>query len=167
MADISFKGREHFGNQILIRIAALESQFDIRLGLFHRILLAETGTVEQILSILTNGTIRVEVIEQKEDAGKITRESLIMNKVGKVLIRANSTISKKNLPPNVLTQIKHKKFGIGTIIADSGLETFRRVVEVGYDPINKSAFRKYQIIVKKKVAFEIKEELLGIEESRW
>ena len=167
MADIRVKRREDFGNQMLQRIAALESKFDIRVGLLHRILLAETGTVEQILSILTNGTIRVEVIEQKEVARIITRESLIMNKVGKVLIRANSTISKNNLPPNVLTQIKHKEFGIGTIIADSGLETFRRIVEVGYDPVNKSVFRKYQIIVKKKVAFEIKEELVGIEESRY
>ena len=164
MADARIKRREDFGNEMLQRITSLESKFEIRIGLLQRILLAETGTVEQILSVLTNGSIRVEVIEQEEDARMITRESLIMNKMGKVLIRAKSTISKNNLPPNILTQIKRKELGIGTIIADSGLETFRRIMEVGYDPTSRSVFRKYQITVKKKVAFEIMEEFVGIED---
>jgi chorismate-pyruvate lyase len=162
MPDIILKRRD-FGNLMLERIADLEARSGTRLGLAQKILLAETGTVEQVLSILTNSTVRVKVVDQKENIENITRQSLIMSDRGKVLIKARSRVFKRNLPINVLSQIKRKESGIGTIIASSGLETFRKIVEVGYDPANRSVFRKYQIIVRKKVAFEIKEEIVGLE----
>jgi chorismate-pyruvate lyase len=154
-----------FGSLMLQRIAELEAKSGIRLGLAQKALLAETGTVEQVLSILTNSTVRVKVVEQKENATTIIRRSIITNNVGKVLIKARSRIFKRNLPAKVVSQIKRKEYGIGTIIGITGLETFRRIVEVGYDPASRSVFRKYQIICRKKVAFEIREELVGIEES--
>ncbi len=58
-----------------------------------------------------------------------------------------------------MNQIKQKQAGIGTIIQGAGLETFRKIVQVGYDPAARSVFRKYQIIYRKKIAFEIREEL--------
>jgi chorismate-pyruvate lyase len=79
-----------------------------------------------------------------------------------VLIRAHSKIFVCNLPRKIARQIRQKKLGIGTIIANSHLETFREITEVGYDPGNRSAFRRYQIIYRKKVAFEIREELVGV-----
>lgn len=150
-----------FGSFMLQKIAELEARSGIQLGLAQKILLAETGTVEQVLSILTNSTIRVKVLEQKENARTITRQSIIMNDAGRVLIKAHSKVFKRNLPAKVVSQIKRKESGIGTIIATHGLETFRKIVQVGYDPVSKSVFRKYQIICRKKVAFEIREELVG------
>lgn len=150
-----------FGGFMLQKIAELEARSGIQLGLAQKILLAETGTVEQVLSILTNSTIRVKVLEQKENARTITRQSIIMNDAGRVLIKAHSKVFKRNLPAKVVSQIKRKESGIGTIIATHGLETFRKIVQVGYDPVSKSVFRKYQIICRKKVAFEIREELVG------
>jgi chorismate-pyruvate lyase len=76
-----------------------------------------------------------------------------------VLIRARSKIFVSNLPAKVVNQIKQKQAGIGTIIQGAGLETFRKIVQVGYDPAARSVFRKYQIIYRKKIAFEIREEL--------
>ncbi len=150
-----------FGSFMLQKIAELEARSGIQLGLAQKILLAETGTVEQVLSILTNSTIRVKVLEQKENARTITRQSIITNDAGRVLIKAHSKVFKRNLPAKVVSQIKRKESGIGTIIATHGLETFRKIVQVGYDPVSKSVFRKYQIICRKKVAFEIREELVG------
>ncbi|HUG96919.1 MAG TPA: hypothetical protein VMJ94_05215, partial [Nitrososphaera sp.] len=123
----------------------------------------ETGTVEQVLSILTGSTVRVKVVEQKENARTIIRQSLIVDDAGRVLIRARSKVFTSSLPARVVIKIKRQESGIGSIITSSGLETFRKIVEVGYDPASRSVFRKYQIIYRKKVAFEIREELVGIE----
>jgi chorismate-pyruvate lyase len=153
------------GSMMLQKISQLESRSGIKLGFAQKILLAETGTVEQVLSILTGSAVTVKVVKQKENARTITRESIITSKdTGKALIRAHSKIFSSCLPPKVLSQIKQKQSGIGTIIYSFGLETFRKITEVGYDPESRSVFRKYQIIYRGKVAFVIKEELL-IEES--
>ena len=150
---------------MLQRISQLESRAGVKLGFAQKILLAETGTVEQVLSILTGSAVRVKVVRQKENARTITRESLITSKAsGKALIRAHSKIFSSSLTPKVLSQIKQKQAGIGTIIYAFGLETFRKIIEVGYDPKSRTVFRKYKIIYRGKVAFVIKEELL-IEES--
>jgi chorismate-pyruvate lyase len=151
-----------FGNVMFERIAELEAKSGVKLGLAQKVLLAETGTVEQVLSILTNSTVRVEVVEQKENANTIIRKSVITNGAQNTLIKAHSKVFKRNLPAKVVSQIRHKELGIGTVIANSGLETFRRIIEVGYDPANRFVFRKYQINCRKKVAFEITEELVGI-----
>ena len=155
--------KDDFGSFMLQKIADVEARYGISLGLAQKVLLAETGTVEQILSILTNSTVKVKVVEQQENARTIVRQSIITNDADKVLIKAYSKVFKRNLPAKVLSQIKRKETGIGTIIASSSLETFRRIVEVGYDPTSRSVFRNYQIFCKKKVAFEIREELVGIE----
>ena len=148
---------------MLQKIAELERRSGIRLGMAKKILLAETGTVEQVLSILTGSTVMVRVVEQKENARTIARQSLIVDYAGRVLIRAHSKVFTRILPAKVVSQIKRQESGIGSIIASSGLETFRKIVELGYDPAGRSVFRKYQIIYRKKVAFEIREELVGIE----
>ena len=154
-----------FGSMMLQKISQLESRSGVKLGFAQKILLAETGTVEQVLSILTGSAVRVKVVQQKENAHTITRESLITSKdTGKALIRAHSKIFSSCLPPKVLSQIKQKQAGIGTIIYAFGLETFRKIIEVGYDPKSRTVFRKYKIIYRGRVAFVIKEELL-IEES--
>lgn len=152
-----------YGSFMLQKIAELESRSGIRLGMAKKILLAETGTVEQVLSILTGSTVRVKVVEQKENARTIIRQSLIVDDAGRVLIRARSKVFTSSLPARVVIKIKRQESGIGSIITSSGLETFRKIVEVGYDPASRSVFRKYQIIYRKKVAFEIREELVGIE----
>lgn len=149
-----------YGSFMLQKIAELERRSGIRLGMAKKILLAETGTVEQVLSILIGSTVRVKVVEQKENTRAITRQSLMMDDSGKVLIRAHSKIFTRSLPARVVSQIKRQESGIGSIIASSGLETFRKIVEIGYDPAGRSVFRKYQIIYRKKVAFEIREELV-------
>jgi chorismate-pyruvate lyase len=61
------------------------------------------------------------------------------------------------LPVEIIDQIKRKGLGIGTILAGSELETFKKIIEIGYNSRTKSVFRKYQIIYRAKVCIEIKE----------
>ena len=61
------------------------------------------------------------------------------------------------LPQKIINKIKDRNEGLGKIIVDSKLETFRSILEIGYDSRTKSVFRIYQIIHKRQVAFEIKE----------
>jgi len=146
---------------MLQKISEVESSSGAKLSLAQKILLAETGTVEQILSILTGSAVLVRVVRQKKGSRTITRESVIVSKdTDRILICAYSKVFPSNLPQKVRRQIEQKRTGIGTIIYTLGLETFRKIIEIGYDRRNKVVFRRYQIIYKKKVAFEIKEELL-------
>ncbi len=151
-----------FGSFMLQNIFELERRSGIKLGLAQKTLLAETGTIEQVLSILTGSAVRVNIVEQRENEKTISRRSVILNDADRVLIRAHSKIFVCNLPGKIARQIRQKQLGIGTIIANSHLETFRKIIEVGYDPVNRLIFRRYQIIYRKKVAFEIREELVGI-----
>ena len=139
-------------------ISELENKLNIKLHLFDKVLLAETGTVEQILSILANSEIMVKILKQKESYELIQREIHIINKkTGEKLVYAKSNIIPSNLPDEIIMQIKRKYHGIGTIIISSGLETFRKILKIGYNSKTRSVFRIYQIIYKGKVAFEIKE----------
>jgi chorismate-pyruvate lyase len=151
-----------FGSFMLQNIFELERRSGIKLGLAQKTLLAETGTIEQVLSILTGSAVRVNIVEQRENEKTISRRSVILNDAGRVLISAHSKIFVYNLPGKIARQIRQKQLGIGTIIANSHLETFRKIIEVGYDPVKGLIFRRYQIIYRKKVAFEIREELVGI-----
>lgn len=147
---------------MLQNIFELERRSGIKLRLAQKTLLAETGTIEQVLSVLTGSTVRVNIVEQTENQKAISRESVILNDADEILIRAHSKIYVRNIPQKISRQIRQKKLGIGTIIANCSLETFRKIIELGYDPVNKSVFRRYQIIHRKKVAFEIREELVGV-----
>jgi chorismate-pyruvate lyase len=149
---------EDFGSHMLRRISELERRLNIKLPLFEKILLVETGTVEQVLSILTNSETEVKILKQKESYELIQREIHIINKkTGEKLVYAKSNIIPSNLPDEIIMQIKRKYHGIGTIIISSGLETFRKILKIGYNSKTRSVFRIYQIIYKGKVAFDIKE----------
>jgi len=152
-----------FGSFKLENIFELERRSGIKLGLVQKTLIAETGSTEQILSILTGSEVRVDILEQRESKKNIFRESIIVDDYNKrVLIRAHSKIFVRNLPRGIVNHIRKKQLGIGKIIANSRLETFRKIIEAGYDPEERSVFRRYQILYRKRVAFEIQEDLIGL-----
>jgi len=149
---------EDFGSHMLQSISELESRLNINLPLFEKILLVETGTVEQVLSILTNSETDVKILKQKESYKLIQREIHIINKkTGEKLAYAKSNIIPSNLPHEIVMQIKRKYHGIGTIIISSELETFRKILKIGYNSKTRSVFRIYQIMYRGKVSLEIKE----------
>lgn len=123
----------------------------------QQILLGHTGTVEQVLAIIVGSPIKVKVTKQ-EGMDIIEREAILTGK-GRVLLRARSKIYSKNLPAGIVRQVRQKRKGIGSIIASSRLETFRKVVRVGRNP-DGSPYRIYMILHGGKAAFEIREDLL-------
>ena len=162
MASAVLKNTD-FGSFKLANISELERRSGVKLGLVQKTLIAETGSTEQILSVLTGSEVRVDILEQRESKKTIFRESIIVDDYNKhVLIRAHSKIFVRNLPRGIVHHIRKKQLGIGKIIANSRLETFRKIIEVGYDQEERSVFRRYQIIYRKKVAFEIQEDLIGL-----
>ncbi len=162
MANAVLK-KSDFGSYMLENIFELERRSGIKLGLVQKTLLAETGSTEQILSVLTGSEVRVDIVQQRENEEVISRESVIVNNsTERVLVRAHSKIFVRNLPKRIVYHIRQRQLGIGKIIANYRLETFRKIIEVGYDQENRSVFRRYQIIYRKKVAFEIQEDLTGL-----
>ncbi len=58
-------GVRDFGSHMLQKISELEKKSDLKLAITKKILLAETGTVEQILSILTNSETEVNILRPR------------------------------------------------------------------------------------------------------
>jgi hypothetical protein len=72
--------KDDFGIYMLQRISDLQNISNIKLSVFEKILLAQTGTLEQILTLLTNSELAIKILKQKEYHKLIKRESTIINK---------------------------------------------------------------------------------------
>lgn len=156
----SAHGKRDFGSVMLKKFDELEKRTGLRLDVTQKVLLAETGTLEQLLSILAGEPIVVRIEMQRERGGIILRKSSIGSKSGRILVLAHSRILVENIPSKFARLLRSQQGGIGSIIQALELETFRRITEIGYDPRTKNLFRKYQILVRKKVGFEIREEFV-------
>lgn len=148
-----------FGREMLLQIQELEKSSGIKLSKQQKIIIAEIGTVEQVLSILLDSPISVKVKKNVANDGIIERE-VVLTREGSadILIHAIALIKTDGLPSNVLKDIRAGNMGIGTIINRYGLETFRKVVEVGYDSERETVYRRYEILYGGEVRFRIKEE---------
>jgi chorismate-pyruvate lyase len=146
-----------FGREMLLRLQELEKESNIKLKKSQKILLAEIGTVEQVLSILIDSAVDVEVKKQVVNNYKIEREVVLRAK-DQDLVHAVTEIDVRAMPSGVVADIKEGKLGIGTIIAKHKLETFRRIVEVGYDSTRNIVYRVYEILYGAEPKFKIREE---------
>ena len=160
MAGSGSTRERDYGGSMLAKFGELERKSGIKLDIPQKILLAETGTLEQVLSILVGEQVQVRVTEQKESRGVISRTSTIGTASGRALIRAQSRIFLRHIPRKVAQLVRARDQGIGSIIQGMELETFRKITEIGYDPKTSNLFRKYKISIAKKVGFEIREEFL-------
>jgi len=143
---------------ILPLLRELETRACIRLSLAERVLLAEIGTVEQMLSIILDDTVTVKVIEQREYNGIIER---VVNLVSEEPVMvAKSTIDTTLLPEQVVEDIRAKRLGLGSILSRHRLETYRSILELGYEGSADTVYRVYGIIYKGVKAFTIREEIL-------
>ena len=150
--------KDNFGIYMLQRISDLQNISNIKLSIFEKILLAQTGTLEQILTILTNSELAVKILKQKEYHKLIKRESTIINKrTWENLVYMSSNIDPCNLPEEIVGMIRQKHLSIGRIITNYQLETFKKILEIGYNSKTRSVFRIYHIIHKGKVVFKIRE----------
>ncbi len=146
--------------EILSRIKELEGLTGVRLSTEEKILLAEIGTVEQMLSIIVDANVNVRVIRQVEyKDGVIEREVSISCDDDPIII-ARSRIDANLLPKDVVDDIKGKRLSLGKIIHKHSLETYRRIVEIGYDHTSDVLYRVYDIICNGKRTIIIREEII-------
>ena len=159
MVGASIKNKD-FGSGMIATFDELEKKTGLRLEIPQKVLLAEVGTLEQVLSLLASESVGVKIVEQKESRGVISRKSTIITGSGRTLVKAQSKIFTRNIPRKLVELIRARNYGIGTIIQSLELETFRKITEIGYDPHTASLFRKYKITIGRKVGFEIREEFV-------
>ncbi len=163
-----------FGTAMLKALRRLEEISGIKLSKVERLLLAEVGTVEQLLSILVDKPVSIKVLGQKEDS----RHNIIERRVNiltansnSILMDAESRIRVDVLPEAVIQDIRARRLGIGSIIVKHRLETFRRIVEIGccYSKVRdgskdrdaSTVYRLYEIVYAGVDAFAIKEEFIS------
>jgi chorismate-pyruvate lyase len=152
------KKNNDFGRVVLDRIAMLERRRGITLRPEQKILLAETGTVEQVLSIIVGSPVQVKVVKQQISDTTIHRE-VIISATGRPLVHAHSKIYCEHLPAEIVQKLRHKEGGIGTIIYNAKMETWRGLVRFGLGR-DRQPYRIYRITYKGKTAFEIREDML-------
>jgi chorismate-pyruvate lyase len=146
---------------ILNDILKLEKRSNIKLNSFEKILLINNGTTEQFLQILSNSLTKIVIMQQTEKNNIITRKINIITKdQGKILAVANSTIYLKNLPNKIKYEIRKGEKGIGMIILENKLETYKRITEIGYNSKESFIYRKYKLLSGKHIISRVIENFL-------
>jgi hypothetical protein len=155
MSHLSIKVER--GN-ILDGIYELEKKLKTRIPLPQKLLFAATGNLEKTISLLTGSETAVRILEQIDLPDVISRSVCIVLKENDIkLVNARSNIYPSNLPEKIVKRIRKKYESIGDILDSEGLEIFKSVTNLGYDPINKCYFKVYNIIFKSNVAISIEE----------
>jgi len=150
-----------FGTNMMRTISELEEKSNLKFSVTKKILLAETGIFEQVLSILSGGETIVKVLRQTEGREVISREAHIISKNdGKTIVKARSYFFVRNLPKKFVNKVRGRQRGIGSIILEYELETFRKIIKIGYDSNSDTIFREYYILYKSRVAIHVKENLM-------
>ena len=143
---------------ILDGIYELEKKLKTTIPLPQKLLFAATGNLEKTISLLTGSETAVRILEQKDLPDVISRSICIVLKENDIkLVNARSIIYPSNLPEKIVRRIRKKHESIGDILDSEGLETFKSVTNLGYDPINKCYFKVYNIIFKSNIAISIEE----------
>ena len=135
---------------------------------FLRALLATDGTVTKILEAYFWEPVAVDTLAQDlmtaerdipwvevaaGDQVLIRQAQLRGTDSGKVYATAFSVIRTERIPPAFRQRLIDREIGIGVLIRDSGLESYREVMEVGASEADTQAtgedrvFRTYRIII--------------------
>jgi chorismate-pyruvate lyase len=133
---------------------------------FLRALLVTDGTVTKALEAYFWEPVGVDTLRQESiqaaaeipwidvQAGQqvMIREALLRGgDSGTHYARAFSVIRSELIPASFRQRLINREIGIGVLIRDSGLESFREVMEVGVEPETTHAaralFRTYRIII--------------------
>jgi chorismate-pyruvate lyase len=132
---------------------------------FLRALLVTDGTVTKIIEAyfwepVVVDTLRQEFVVAAEDipwvqihGGErvmVRRAQLRGAHSGKEFAHAFSVIRTELIPAHFRRRLIDREIGIGALIRDSGLESYREVMEVGLEPdtgTDDAVFRTYRIII--------------------
>ncbi len=143
-----------------------------RLPPFLRVLLTTDGTVTNALEAFFWEAVVVESIRQKEillnedvpnlelksGASVLSRQvQLRGTKSETVYVKADSIIRFNLLSPDFQADLKAQKLGVGELLRDCGLETYREILEVGCDEGSQEVWRTYRIVMDHRPFIQITE----------
>ncbi|QIK36722.1 DUF98 domain-containing protein [Caldichromatium japonicum] len=163
-----------------IRAGAITGLAGERLALsqlppFLRALLATDGTVTKILEAYFWEPLVVETLEQRLETAtepvpwlEIERGDRCMlrdaqlrgSESGRCFAEAFSLIRIEFIPDDFRQRLIDREIGIGVLIRDSGLESYREVLDIGLDRLangESAVFRTYRIIIARRPVILITE----------
>ncbi|MBK1723290.1 chorismate--pyruvate lyase family protein [Thiocystis violacea] len=132
---------------------------------FLRALLVTDGTVTKILEAYFWEPVAVDTLEQRFEAAlepvpwiQVEADDLCLIRdarlrgtdSGRSFAEAFSLIRAELIPPEFRQRLIDREIGIGALIRDSGLESYREVLDIGVDRTADGAmavFRTYRIII--------------------
>lgn len=142
-------------HQVLIRLE-IESQKSIPPLLL--VVLVQNGMLESLLQLILKNDIEVDIRLQKKRGSLLFRKVQIRSRLdGELIVYAKSKIMTKNLPEALLDRIIEGKEGVGSIIEDLGIETFRKINVIGYSRKEGALYRIYDIYIHRRLAITITE----------
>ncbi|WP_020507085.1 chorismate--pyruvate lyase family protein [Lamprocystis purpurea] len=134
---------------------------------FLRALLVTDGTVTKILEAYFWEPVAVDTLEQRFETAQaavpwigltpgsrcLVRDARLRGvHSGRAFAEALSLIRTELIPEDFRRRLIDREIGIGALIRDSGLESYREVLDVGVDrdaegDVGESVFRTYRIII--------------------
>ncbi|HYY86528.1 MAG TPA: hypothetical protein VE594_05425 [Nitrososphaeraceae archaeon] len=124
--------------------------------LAQSVLLIDLGNTQQLLEVMYRTNSTIKVIEQSEKKNIIARKSCIISSKNHILAFADSRIYSKRIPPQMLSEIRDCKKGIGKLILYHKLEIFKKITEIGYAE-GLHIFKKYSLYYNGNVICRINE----------
>jgi chorismate-pyruvate lyase len=139
-------------------IIKTEAELRFKIPPLLLIIIIQNGVLESILHLLVRNDIEVIVSSQRESGPVLYRKVCVRKKAdGIVIMYAESRIRTKNLPAELRDRIIDGEKGIGSLIENLRIETFRHIKNVGFDQRKRAIFRIYDIYIRKQLAITIKE----------
>jgi chorismate-pyruvate lyase len=122
------------------------------------VVIIQNGVLESILHLLVRNAIKINIVSQRESGSMLYRKICVRKKPdGAIIMHAESRIETKNLPSVLLDGIFEGEKGIGCLIENLRVETFRSIKNIGYDRRRRAIYRIYDIYIKTHPAITIKE----------
>jgi chorismate-pyruvate lyase len=139
-------------------LAKTEAKLKRRIPLPLVIVIIQNGVLESILQLLVGNDIEIIVLRQRESRSVLYRKICVKKKLdGVVIMHAESKIKTKFLPITLRDKIIEGEGGIGSLIENLRIETFRQIKNIGFDKRQREIYRIYDIYIRKQLAITIKE----------
>ncbi len=139
---------------------------------FLRVLLTTDGTVTKSLEaffwervkVNTTSQSTVVLTEDHPSLNCVAGDTVVSREValrglhsGRTYATAESLIRYDLLPENFRRDLNDQKLGVGELLRECGLETYREILSLGENDRGRSVWRVYRIVMGKQPFIQIKE----------
>lgn len=139
-------------------LAKTEAKLKRKIPLPLVIVIIQNGVLESILQLLAGSETEIIVLRQRESGSVLYRKICVKKKLdGLVIMHAESKIKTKYLPITLRDKIIGGEGGIGSLIENLRIETFKQIKNIGFDRRRMEIYRIYDIYIRRQLAITIKE----------